>query len=119
MLSYLLLTRKVLAEDIYLVGNDRLIATDPYISRLQNFVIYNCQKDRWISKDGEGALPPKPPRRVQNTVRFDEAMLRQVLTLPAGQREMAIEQLLQMTSHHHGAQVAAQLAQVLNDMMVE
>ncbi|KXS94157.1 hypothetical protein AC578_7673 [Pseudocercospora eumusae] len=55
---------ELLAKDIYLVGNDRLIVTDPYISRLQNFIIYNCQKDRWITKDGEGALPPKRPLRI-------------------------------------------------------
>ncbi|KAF7187932.1 hypothetical protein HII31_10832, partial [Pseudocercospora fuligena] len=113
------LEQKVLAKDIYLVGNDRLIATEPYVSRTQSFVIYNCQKDRWISKDGEGALPPKPPRRTETVARFDEAMLRQVITLPPGHREMAIEQMLQMTSHHHGHQVATQLAQVLNDMMDE
>ncbi|EME77309.1 uncharacterized protein MYCFIDRAFT_83255 [Pseudocercospora fijiensis CIRAD86] len=99
--------------------NDRVIAVDPFISRLQKFVIYNCQRNRWISKEGEGALPPKPPRGTRYVWRFEEAMLREIIALPPGQREMGMERLLEMTSDHHGPVVAAHLAQVLDRMIAE
>ncbi|KAF2208897.1 hypothetical protein CERZMDRAFT_100881 [Cercospora zeae-maydis SCOH1-5] len=61
----------VLHEDIYLAGDIRLLHRDSMVSRLDKFVLYNCQKDRWMDQDGvEGFTQPAIPDLVDTAPQY-------------------------------------------------
>ncbi|GIZ41374.1 hypothetical protein CKM354_000468000 [Cercospora kikuchii] len=91
----------LLYEDIYLAGTIRLLPLDPMIARLDDFVLYNCQKDRWITKDGvEGFVPVAvpdltgtAPRSLLNNIPLLIESLRDSLgLLPPAMRSAVIDQ---------------------------
>ncbi|CAK1358428.1 hypothetical protein CB0940_06959 [Cercospora beticola] len=91
----------LLYEDIYLAGTIRLLPLDPMVARLDDFVLYNCQKDRWITKDGvEGFVPvPVPdltgtaPRSMLNNIPLLIENLRDSLgLLPPAMRSAVLDQ---------------------------